>query len=135
MHFRYARHTSKLEEIKQFYTSILNLKILGHFENHNGYNGIFVGNENSNWHLEFTCSKEAPIHSSDPDDALVLYPTHAKHYNTIMDNILNANVHILLSKNPYWNKNGVMISDPDGYQVIISSLKVTDQENIKNHLV
>ncbi len=28
------------------------------------------------------------------------------------------------SKNPYWNRNGIMIQDPDGYNVVISNLKI-----------
>ncbi|WP_409558146.1 hypothetical protein [Chishuiella sp.] len=30
------------------------------------------------------------------------------------------------SKNPYWNLNGVTIKDPDGLNVIISPLKISN---------
>lgn len=56
MTFRFARHTNNLEQLKTFYIDVLGLELLGSFENHNGYDGIFLGNQNENWHLEFTKS-------------------------------------------------------------------------------
>jgi hypothetical protein len=43
MTFRFARHTNDLERIKSFYITILGFELLGSFENHNGYDGIFIG--------------------------------------------------------------------------------------------
>lgn len=48
MIFRNARHTKNLKSIIQFYTSVLELEVLGSFENHNGYDGVFIGKENTN---------------------------------------------------------------------------------------
>ena len=43
MTFRFARHTNDLEQIKSFYIDILGFELLGDFENHNDYDGIFIG--------------------------------------------------------------------------------------------
>lgn len=74
MTFRFARHTNDLEQIKSFYIAILGFELLGAFENHNGYDGVFIGKSNENWHLEFTKTKEVICFDFKEDDTLVFYP-------------------------------------------------------------
>lgn len=74
MKFRYARHTSDLEKLETFYTEILDFDILGGFENHDGYDGLFLGKKDTDWHLEFTKSDELANQIFDEDDILVFYP-------------------------------------------------------------
>lgn len=119
MNFRIARHTNKINQISEFYINILNLEILGSFKNHNNYDGVFIGKKNLDWHLEFTTSDELAEHHFDEDDILVFYPTEQYFYDAILENIKNHNVKILQAKNPYWNDNGILIQDPDGYNIIV----------------
>ena len=123
MIFRVARHTNDLEKVTRFYTSILNLELLGDFKNHDNYNGVFIGQKNTNWHLEFTASGEQTNHHFDDDDILVFYPLNKSEYEEILQKIYQHNITIYSSKNPYWNENGIMIKDPDGYNIIVSNLK------------
>lgn len=124
MHFRYARHTLNLKKLEDFYTSNLNLELLGNFDNHEQYNGLFLGKKNLSWHLEFTENKTLPQHHFDPDDLLVFYPEDIKEYNLIMQNINENNICLLQPNNPYWKENGIYIKDPDGFGIIISDLKI-----------
>lgn len=124
MHFRVARHTNDLEAVKKFYVNILKFKLLGSFENHDSYNGVFLGFPNADWHLEFTTSDEKAIHQFNDDDILVLYPQTEKIYDSVLKNILENGIMLLTPKNPYWIENGKMFLDPDGYRVVISNLKV-----------
>lgn len=124
MTFRFARHTNNLENLKKFYTHILNFQVLGSFENHNGYNGIFLGKENENWHLEFTETKEKIIFSFNEDDILVFYPKFKEEYDKILKRVSDNGIHFIEAKNPYWNENGKMFLDPDGYRIIISNSKI-----------
>jgi hypothetical protein len=48
MTLRFARHTNDLEQLKSFYITILDMELLGGFENHNGYDGIFLVKPNKN---------------------------------------------------------------------------------------
>jgi len=41
---------------------------LGGFENHNNYDGIFIGKPELDWHFEFTKSDKKADHFSDEDD-------------------------------------------------------------------
>ena len=74
MKLRVARHTNDLENIKSFYVNILGFEIKGGFENHNNYEGIFIGKPSENWHLEFTKSKEKININCNEEDYLVFYP-------------------------------------------------------------
>ena len=123
MKLRVARHTNNLENIKSFYVNILGLEILGGFENHNNYDGIFIGKPAENWHIEFTKSNEKINISCNEEDYLVFYPENQLEYDQILKNIETNNIKFITSKNPYWNENGKIILDPDGFGVIICNLK------------
>ena len=100
----------------------MGLKILGKFENHDNYNGIFIGEENADWHLEFTESAHDSNHEFDEDDVLVFYPTSKQEYDALLKQLdLTQKIQ---ARNPYWNVNGNMFYDPDGYRIVISPLKI-----------
>lgn len=124
MTFRFARHTNNLEQVKSFYIDILGLELLGGFENHDGYDGVFIGKPNENWHLEFTQNNEVVNHNFDEDDILIFYPKVEKEYSLIIEKITENNILNIEPKNPYWKENSKMILDPDGYRVVISNLKI-----------
>lgn len=124
MEFRSARHTNNLTALFDFYTNILGMELLFSFENHNGYSGAFVGIQGQDWHLEFTQSGDSASHSFDEDDVWVFYPSNKKEYAQILQNISNHGIQKIAAKNPFWNDNGVCIQDPDGFRVIISSMKI-----------
>lgn len=124
MTFHFARDTNDLEQIKSFYIDILGFELLGGFENHNDYDGIFIGKSNENWHLEFTKSEEVVLFDFNEDDILVFYPNNKIVFDFIMNKIQSKKIEFVEAKNPYWNENGKMILDPDGYRVLISDLKI-----------
>lgn len=124
MEFRNARHTDNLKLIEAFYTGIIGLEVLFSFQDHNGYNGLFLGKQGHDWHLEFTSSKDKARHKFDIEDMLVFYPTEKDEYDKIVDQIEANNIEKIQSRNPYWNDNGIMILDPDGFGVVVSHLKI-----------
>ena len=124
MTFRFARHTNNLEQLKSFYIDILGLELLGGFENHNGYDGVFIGTPTENWHLEFTKSDEIVSFNFGEEDILVFYPNTKLEYEMIHDKLLTNKIEFIKAKNVYWNENGKMILDPDGYKIVISHLKI-----------
>lgn len=123
MVLRVARHTNNLEKIETFYINVLGFERLGGFQNHNNYDGVFIGKPDSDWHFEFTASNDKTNHHFDEDDVVVLYPSTILEYNNLLDSISNNNISIITSKNPYWNQNGKMFLDPDGFRIVISALK------------
>lgn len=124
MTFRYARHTNNLEQLKSFYIDVLGLELLGGFENHNGYDGVFIGKQEENWHLEFTQSVEVPNHTFDDDDLLVFYPNSKLEFDLLKEKLEHHSVQFVISKNPYWSENGIQFLDPDGYRIVISHFNI-----------
>ncbi|MFM2369554.1 MAG: hypothetical protein RL619_1864 [Bacteroidota bacterium] len=125
MNLRIARHTNNLEKIEAFYVNILGFERLGGFQNHNNYDGVFIGKPKLDWHFEFTQSNEKANHHFDKDDILVLYPETVLEYNNLINNILENNISIITANNPYWNdpevSGGKMFLDPDGFRIVISN--------------
>ncbi len=123
MILRVARHTNKLEELTSFYVAVFGLKVLGYFKNHDGYDGIFLGKENLDWHLEFTTSKDSGSGSPGEEDLLIFYARKQEEYDNIVKNISTLKLKMHEPLNPYWKKNGILVKDPDGYGVIICNSK------------
>ena len=130
MQLRIARHSSDLKKISRFYTEIIGLQILGEFQDHDGYNGIFLGLEDSAWHLEFTSSPVAPNHHPDEDDLLVFYPETSEAYKDLHQRLLENAIFEEPARNPYWNRNGICISDPDGFKIVISPKRINNQDRL-----
>jgi catechol 2,3-dioxygenase-like lactoylglutathione lyase family enzyme len=122
MKLRVARHTTDLKPITGFYRDILGLEVIGQFKDHDGYDGVFLGDKNADWHLEFTMSNELPKHTPDEDDFLVFYPVSADEYDSIVKRFAVNNIKEIAPKNPYWKENGVTFSDPDGYWIVIAAI-------------
>ena len=124
MELRVARHTNRLEQLVDFYINIIGLSLLGEFKNHSGYDGVFIGIKDSDWHLEFTQTSEPADHKFDADDILVFYPGSQSEYDNLVERLKNSKVVNPIAKNPYWQVNGITVQDPDGHTVIISNLKI-----------
>lgn len=124
MEFRNARHTDNLQLIVEFYTKIIGLKVLFSFENHNDYSGVLIGKPNHDWHLEFTTSENKAQHKSDVEDILVFYPTERNEYDKVVHQIEANHIEKIKAKNPFWDENGIMIKDPDGFRLIVSNMKI-----------
>jgi hypothetical protein len=101
MTFRFARHTNDLEKLSSFYVKILGMEILGSFQKHNGYDGIFIGKPNENWHLEFTKSDETIQFNFGEEDVLFFYPNTKLEYDSILEKITNSSINCIEAKNPY----------------------------------
>lgn len=120
MKIRIARHTNHLQNIIRFYVDVLGLKLLGKFNDHDGYSGVFIGLSGHDWHLEFTTSIEAPQHQPDDDDLLVWYADTQQEYEEINLRFLQNSILPVNAKNPYWNNNGTTYTDPDGFRIVIA---------------
>lgn len=124
MKLRTARHTADLQPIIDFYCGVLDLEILGEFHNHDGYDGVFIGNRGSDWHLEFTVSSERPNHRPDEDDLLVFYTESDAEFEHLTQQFRINNIPEIQAKNPYWNTNGKTYTDPDGFRIVISKAHI-----------
>lgn len=123
MKLRVARHTTNLDAIRKFYQGILGLEIIGTFESHGSYSGLFLGLKDQSWHLEFTVSDKVPDHKPDEDDLLVFYTDTEAQYHKLVQRFAAEGIEPVNPKNSYWNENATTYQDPDGFRVVISYKK------------
>ena len=121
-HLRVARPTDNLKVIADMYQKGLGLDILSHFENHSGFDGIMLGNEEMPYHFEFTqyrghVAGRAPTQ----DNLLVFYIPDKDEWDEHCQQMIKAGFMEVKSYNPYWDKSGKTFEDPDGYRVVLEN--------------
>jgi catechol 2,3-dioxygenase-like lactoylglutathione lyase family enzyme len=112
---RFARQTSRLEQLVLFYRDGLGLTELGRFQNHDGYDGVFLDLPGTNAHLEFTSGGPHPPPVPHEETLLVLY---LEDEQTVAETCRRAGAQPIEPANPYWRRQGVTVLDPDGFPVV-----------------
>jgi catechol 2,3-dioxygenase-like lactoylglutathione lyase family enzyme len=116
MQLRVARHTERLAEIVTFYRDGVGLREIGGFNDHEGYQGVFLALPGTDAHLEFTSGGEHPAPSSHPESLLVLYLGDDASVNEVASRLDAAPV---APANPYWAEHGTTFEDPDGFRIVL----------------
>ena len=116
---RVARPVRDLERSATMYERGLGLTRIGHFENHDGFDGVMLGGA-TGWHLEFTVCRMHPVTPAPTvDDLLVLYFAARAEWASACNAMLDAGFLRVPSFNPYWDVRGATFEDPDGYRVVL----------------
>lgn len=117
---RFARPTSRLNEIVRFYCDGLGLKIIGSFEDHAGYSGVMLGLPGHEYHLEFTSHAEgSPCPAPTKDNLLVFYIPDQGAVSLLIEHLGGLGFFAVPPENPYWQHNGTTFEDPDGWRVVL----------------
>lgn len=116
MQVRFARHTARLDEVVRFYRDGLGLPELGRFEDHDGYDGVFLDLPGTAAHLELTAGGDEGAPASHPESLLVLYLGDPARVEAAVARLGATPVP---SANPYWDEHGVTVEDPDGFRVVL----------------
>ena len=113
---RFARHTDRLDELVRFYRDGLGLPEIGRFEDHDGYDGVFLELPGTSAHLEFTTGGAHRPPEPHPETLLVLYLGSQDAVDNARQRLGEQPVE---ATNPYWNEHGVTLVDPDGFRVVL----------------
>ena len=70
---RVARPTDNLDKITKMYVDGLGFKLIGSFEDHNGFDGSIIGHESHNYHLEFTHHRGTKVGRAPSQDNLLVF--------------------------------------------------------------
>jgi hypothetical protein len=98
----------------------LGLAELGGFNDHEGFDGVMLGNPGSDFHLEFTlCHHHRVVPAPTPEDLLVFYVPDREAWVQRCSAMLSAGFLEVRPFNPYWSERGRTFEDPDGYRVVI----------------
>ncbi len=121
---RIARPTDQLDKVKEFYMEGLGLEVVGHFENHQGYDGLMIGLPVKDYHLEFTQFVEgSPCPEPTHDNLLVFYIPDEKQIEVLITCLTGMGYPEVEPENPYWLEKGKTIEDPDGWRIVLINTK------------
>lgn len=123
-HLRIARPVTDLARARAMYAEGLGLRELGSFEDHEGFDGVMLGREGAEWHLELTHCRAHPVAPAPtPEDLVVLYVPDESAWERACGDVLAAGFRPVASFNPYWDARGRTFEDPDGYRVVLQNTK------------
>jgi catechol 2,3-dioxygenase-like lactoylglutathione lyase family enzyme len=119
---RIVRPTDQLGDVVRFYREGLGFTILYEFENHDGFDGVFLGHPKAPWHLAFTHrhghqAGRAPTR----DNLLVFYLPERSEWESAVERMQSNGFLPVPSWNPFWDKQGATFEDPDGYRVVLQN--------------
>jgi catechol 2,3-dioxygenase-like lactoylglutathione lyase family enzyme len=124
MQVRISRQTDQLAQVVAFYRDTLGLPEIDRFIDHDGYDGVMLDLPGTAAHLEFTASSHTPGPRPQVEDLLVLYLGD----RATVDRLLTrCRIDPVPSANPYWDRVGVTLADPDGFRVVLVAASWPDK--------
>ncbi len=119
--FRSARPTDRLPALRRFYVDGLGLAVLAEWTDHEGFDGLVVGDAQAGWQAEFIHEHAHPAPASPgPEHLLVFYVADRTALAERASTLQAAGHAAVQPNNPYWSRCGVTFEDPDGYAVVIA---------------
>lgn len=116
MQVRIARQTGRLDEVVAFYRDGLGLPEVDRFADHDGYRGVMLDVPDTGAHLEFTATDREHPPTPHVEDLLVLYVGSRHEVRRLVS---RSGARPVASANPYWDRVGVTLTDPDGFRVVL----------------
>ncbi|PZS30554.1 MAG: glyoxalase [Pseudonocardiales bacterium] len=121
-HLRLARPSRDLARAERFWVDGLGLDVLYRTgtDTEADHALLMLGWHQAPWHLELVGDPggETPPSSTD-EDLLVLYVGGAID-EEVVDQLVRAGGQQVAARNPYWDRWGVTLVDPDGYRLVLS---------------
>lgn len=123
---RVARPTDNLAMVSEMYCCGLGFSPLGHFTDHQGFDGVILGHPHHAYHLEFTHHRGVEVGAAPTqDNLLVFYIPDEKLWTSQCQQMLVAGFNAVASYNPYWDVSGKTFEDTDGYRVVLQQREWT----------
>ncbi len=120
VHFRIARPVTDISRTDKMYRVGLGLARLDCFEDHEGFDGVMLGEPGGSYHFEFTYCGARPVkRTPNPEDLFVFYVPNRHEWMERCELMEAAGFVPVQSMNPYWEKDGRTYVDPDGYRTVI----------------
>ena len=117
---RIARPTDDMAALLPFYRDGLGLSVLTQFQDHDGFDGVMLGQPGAPYHLEFTrCHAHSAGRAPTEDHLLVFYLPERAAWTAAVARMRDAGFAPMQSFNPYWDRTGCTFEDPDGYRTVL----------------
>lgn len=122
-HLRIARPSKNLGVAEAFWVDGLGLQVLHRSgpDVEGGHALLMLGWPEAAWHLELVDDRQSETPPSPTEeDLLVLYldgPVNPE----VVERLVMAGGRHVQARNPYWDRWGDTVEDPDGYRLVLSS--------------
>lgn len=116
---RVAHPTRSIEAAVEFYAGLLSLPVDGPYDSA-PYRLVFFALPGGG-QLELTEGGPEPV-AATADDLLVLYVPTAADVAVVRETLTAAGLPLVPAHNPYWERMGITVRDPDGRLVVVASL-------------
>ncbi|MDO9378838.1 MAG: VOC family protein [Nocardioidaceae bacterium] len=119
---RIARPSRNLDAARRFWVEGLGLSVLWSAgpDAEGGHALLMVGAPGASWHLELVDDPAAHADTSPgPEDLLVLY-LGKQPEPAVIRSLIEGGGALVSSPNPYWQRWGLTVADPDGYRLVLS---------------
>lgn len=121
-HLRVARPVSDLGRTEDMYRRGLGLRVIGRFDDHDGFDGVLLATRESSYHFEFTRARAHPVDPAPTvEDLIVLYIADEREWRALCADMVAAGFRVVESFNPYWDLRGRTYEDGDGYRVVLQN--------------
>lgn len=126
---RVARPTNDLDAAIRFYKDGLDLQELYRFENHDGFDGVILGQPGEAYHFEFTRAHGHDAGRAPTEDNLaVFYLSDRADWDRAVTRMKQHGYSSVDSFNPFWDRDGVTFEDNDGYRVVLQNAEWRSNE-------
>jgi catechol 2,3-dioxygenase-like lactoylglutathione lyase family enzyme len=120
-HIRIARPSRDLAQAERFYVDGLGLEVLYRAERSEPgeHDLLMVGWREAGWHFELTRDPTNPIEPTPTvDDLFVVYLAGPVDI-ALVRQLEASGGRRVTAHNPYWERYGVTVEDPDGYRLVL----------------
>ena len=130
-HLRIARPVSDLARTRTMYCRGLGLRVVGSFEDHDGFDGLMLGMAGTSYHFEFTyCRANPVVPTPTREDLTVFYLLSSPQWYDVCNKVRAAGFKQVVSSNPYWDVRGHTYEDFDGYRIVLQN---AEWNNVEEH--
>lgn len=121
-HLRIARPSRNLARAERFWVDGLNLDVLHRTAPDAGgeHALLMLGWPQAAWHLELVQHPDGNTFPSPTEEDLLVLYLGGPIDDDLIDRIVRAGGERVPSHNPYWDRWGVTLRDPDGYRLVLS---------------
>lgn len=119
---RVARATNDLAAVLRFYRDGCGFAVISSFSDHDGFDGVMLGQPHASYHLEFTHKRghdagRAPTQ----DNLLVFYLPDQTEWQRAVTQMHAHGFAPVSAFNPYWDMHGLTFEDCDGYRLVFQN--------------
>jgi catechol 2,3-dioxygenase-like lactoylglutathione lyase family enzyme len=122
-HIRIARPSRDLAAAERFWKDGLGLRVVYRDEGGEapGEHGLLMlGWPDAGWHLELVHEAALPVEPRPTDEDLLVIYLGDEVPEALVSRLEEHGGTRVTSPNPYWNRWGVTVRDPDGYRLVLS---------------